>query len=142
MGMYTQLNINVTLDNNHRVIGVLNKLINQNDDEELNIDDPHPFFKCLRFRYVFHSCSYYFDSKPYANLTFDTINKLYYFSTVFDLKNYDSEIEEFLNWLCPYIETNGYLGTFWYEEWEYPWMIFKEDGKIVFKNATEIINVK
>lgn len=41
------------------------------------------------------------------------------------LKNYDSEIEEFLDWLEPYIGTEGFIGYMRYEEWEDPTLHMK-----------------
>ena len=51
---------------------------------------------------------------------YDKIAKCWFLTTCFNLKNYDQEIEKFLDWLCPYIQTEGYIGTYWYEEQEEP----------------------
>lgn len=56
------------------------------------------------------------------------------------LKNYNSEIEEFLDWLEPYIETNDFIGYMKYEEFEDPTLIYNCFGsdKIIFKKMRTI----
>lgn len=49
--------------------------------------------------------------------------------------NYDSEIKHFLDWLAPYIETNGFIGYTKYEEFEDPTLIYIEDDRAVFKGV-------
>ena len=46
-----------------------------------------------------------------------------------DLKNYDGEIEKFLDWAKPYIRpaTGNCLGWVWYEEWDVPELIIWEN---------------
>lgn len=127
MGMYTELKLGVELKKDEKMLEVLNRMIN--DDIRCRIGLPdHPFFKTPRAFAIFHCCSYYFDSEPFVRLDDDGIRIT--LTTCFNMKNYDGEIEKFLDWLCPYIKTTGYLGTYWYEEYEYPDNIFKEDGKI------------
>lgn len=127
MGMYTELKLGVELKKDEKMLEVLNKMINDNIYCRIGLPD-HPFFKTSRAFAIFHCGSYYFDSKPFVELYDDGIRIT--LTTCFNMKNYDSEIEKFLDWLCPYIETIGYLGTYWYEEDDYPKNIFKEDGKI------------
>ena len=60
-------------------------------------------------------------------------------------KTNDLEIEEFLDWLEPYIGTDGFIGYIRYEEWENPTLIYNDfdNDKILFKGveATEIEQV-
>jgi len=50
-----------------------------------------------------------------------------------NLKNYDNEIFKLLEWLAPYIDTNGFLGFKRYEEDYDPTLIYKwENGLIQY----------
>ena len=59
---------------------------------------------------------------------------MYFLNVRCNLKNYHEEIEKFMNWLCPYIETEGFLGYMRYEECDNPTLIYKENGEIVYKD--------
>lgn len=52
-----------------------------------------------------------------------------------NLKNYDSEIEKFLDWIVPYIGTNGFIGYTRSEDDDDPTLVYIEDGAVVFKNV-------
>lgn len=129
MGMYTELDLKVELKLDDEALDAINKLIKGESDL---IDIQHPFFKCPRAPIIFHGGSYYFDRKPFVSFTYDDITKSHFLSTCFNLKNYNEEIEKFLDWLRPYIKTYGYIGTYWYEEYDYPRNIFYEDDEIKY----------
>lgn len=130
MGMYTELDLKVAIKDNPVVVDILKEIAtgeSSNIKGRLN----HPFFKTDRCNIVGWCGSYYFDGQPYTQFRYDKIANCWFLTTCFNLKNYDSEIEKFLDWLCPYILTEGYLGTYWYEEQEEPMNIYKENGKII-----------
>jgi hypothetical protein len=81
--------------------------------------------------------SYYFDSQPFTVFKYDDISNSYYLTTVFNLKNYENEIEFMLNTLEPYIVSNGHIGHTRYEEYENPTILFFKNGKIVCKEVKE-----
>lgn len=53
------------------------------------------------------------------------------------LINSDSEIENFLDWLAPYIATYGFIGYKRYEEYDDPTLVYIECGKVVFKGVEQ-----
>ena len=123
MGMYTELDLKVAIKDDPVVVDVLKDIATDGSSTIKGRLD-HPFFKTNRCDAVGWGGSYYFQFR------YDEIAKCWFLTTCFNLKNYDSEIEKFLDWLCPYILTEGYLGTYWYEEQEEPINIYKENGKI------------
>ena len=79
---------------------------------------------------------FYFDGQTDSTIKND---QGWYLTVRCSFKNYDDEIELFLDWLAPYIETYGFLGYHRYEEFDDPTLIYKEDGKIVYKNITNTL---
>lgn len=121
MGMYTELILkcSVKKDCPEQVKAILNSLFN---GVEYNKELPnHPFFLCSRWEYIGSSHSYYHvpwhDAKYQDNYIFSRC----------DLKNYEDEIENFLDWLSPYIDAQpgACIGWKWYEEDETPTLLFK-----------------
>ena len=79
---------------------------------------------------MLQSRSYYFDGGWSANLVKDTITTSWELNVRSDFKNYDNEIEHFLDWLAPHIYTDGFLGYYRYEEEDMPTLIFMSNGVI------------
>lgn len=129
MGMYTELDLKIAIEDNPIVVNILKDMAT---DGSLSIKGrlDHPFFKTDRCDAVGWGGSYYFDGQPHIQFRYDKIAKCWFLTTCFNLKNYDQEIEKFLDWLCPYILTEGYIGTYWYEEAPEPMNIYKVDEKI------------
>lgn len=76
--------------------------------------------------------SYYFDADTISTLRFDDIGNSFYLCIRTNLKNYDSEIEHFIDWIMPYLdkyETGQFLGFYRYEEDEQPTLIFYKEEK-------------
>lgn len=139
MGMYTELNIGVQIVNNEKAIKKLNYMLNESDKD---IQIEHPLFDNeRRWRYMLKCDSYYFDSQADSKLYRDDLyedDPMYFLNVRCNLKNYDDEIELFLDWLCPYIITEGFLGYMRCEEDESPTLIYKENGKIVYEPVTRL----
>lgn len=135
MGMYTEINICFDLIKNPSkdVVDILHYLIEGTDTP--SILPNHKFFKCDRWDIVARNDSYYFDGSTNSKIVFDNISKTWKINIRANLKNYNSEIEEFLNWLAPYIGTIGFIGYMRYEEWEDPLLIYNDfdNNKIMFK---------
>lgn len=129
MGMYTELDLKVSIKDDPIVVDVLKDIATDGSSNIRGRLD-HPFFKTRRCDMVGWGGSYYFEGQPHTQFRYDKIANCWFLTTCFNLKNYDSEIEKFLDWLCPYILTEGYLGTYWYEEQVEPINIYKENGKI------------
>ena len=92
---------------------------------------------------LFYCTSYYFGAPPVRRFYYDYIDNGYHISTRSNLKNYDNEIEKFLEYIKPYVEQgSGYPHQIYayvqYEEAEFP-TIYAMDGvydinKLINKN--------
>lgn len=137
MGIYTEINVCFDLhrDTSKEVVDILHSLIDGID--EPTVLPEHEFFKCDRWRMVACCDSYYFGGFTNNKMIFDTISKTWKINIRANLKNYDSEIEKFLDWLAPNIETNGFIGyaKIGYTKFKNPILVYIEDGKVVLKLA-------
>lgn len=135
MGMYTELNIGVRICPTPAVMQKLNYMLGK-DIKDVHID--HPLFTDqTRWKYMLLSDSYYFDGKADSKLFVDNLyldEPMYFLNVRCNLKDYNEEIEKFMDWLCPYIETEGFLGYKRYEECDDPTLIYKENGEIIYKS--------
>ena len=135
MGMYTQLNIGVDLrrDTPENIIDILNYMLTGGS----NIPDPettdHPLFSTLRWRFMLTCDSCYFDGHTDSSMVRDGIFNDYHLNVRSNLKNYDNEIELFLDFIRPYLDTDGFLGYKWYEEDDDPTLIYNN----VYSEAIE-----
>lgn len=82
-----------------------------------------------RRTWMLKSASYYHDNISHASLDYDDISKVYKLSVVCDLKNYEAEIEWFLDWIAPHVKTTDLAGYVRYEEHVSPELIWFRDGK-------------
>lgn len=141
MGMYTELVLGVNLqsDTPKNIIDIINHMLS--DDEEVYTTG-HPLFKTERWRYMLRCDSYYFDGHTDSSMVKDDISGEYELNIRCNLKNYSSEIDQFLDFIRPYLETTGFLGYERYEEDDDPTLIYNDYGKIVYKfNGKEFSNV-
>jgi len=121
MGMYTEIYINVDLkkDTPDDVIKVLKAMCDQ-ECKEVLVDYPYKWI-CL-----FSNMSYYTPSTNCRFLEFDNISNQWSLLGKGDIKNYGNEIEEFFEWIVPYVD--GYSGDFIgysrYEEDQKPTLMF------------------
>ena len=137
MGMYTELNICVEIANVPKVIDVLKYMLHDIDDKPELFE--HKLFETPRWEYMLCCDSYYFDGQTDSKLFRDDLcenHSMYYLNVRCNLKNYSSEIELFLDWLSPYIKTEGFLGYMRYEEDENPTLIYLEKGHISYVKVT------
>ena len=129
MGMYTELHFNVELKKNvpDIVLDTLKYMTDGNlEDKPKEIPD-HPFFNCSRWTVLFRMDSYYFASDTHSTLRLDDISQTHYLCVRSNLKNYDSEISHFLDWIMPHVDAfdGDFLGFSRYEESEEPQIIRK-----------------
>lgn len=119
MGMYTELLIKADIVRNPpvEVVAVLNFLFNSGEEPKTLPD--HPFFKKERWSSIGRCSSFY--HIPWVSSKYE---EGYLFSRS-DLKNYDGEIDAFLDWLFPYIdeEDGKCIGWKFYEESDDPTLI-------------------
>ena len=137
MGMYTEINVCFDLcqDVPKEIVDILHCLID--GDDEPSVLPQHDFFKCDRWNIVACCDSGYFGGSSNSKIISNT-SGTWLVNIRANLKNYDSEIEKFLDWLTPYVETHGFIGYTRYEECENPKLVYIENGKVILKN----VNVK
>ena len=139
MGMYTKASfiIPIKKDTPKNIKDICYNLF-EGDSELDGFDLPkHQFFETKRF-WAFAGCnSFYFTgtsnsavkySDSYCGGCEDMVLHI-----DCDLKNYDDEIELFLDWIKDYMETPtaGFIGYSLYEEDEKPTLYYLRNGKIV-----------
>ena len=104
MGMYTELIFGVKLKKD-TPSGVIEALKYMLGETEKPINFPLPNGRC---EHLFRSSSYYFGvSKPVNKMWLDEISGHWQLSTRSSIKNYGGEIEEFLEWIKPYIQSGS-----------------------------------
>jgi hypothetical protein len=119
MGMYTELvfKADVKPRISKQVKDVLNYMFNDGvEPEEL---PEHPFFECYRWRQVGRCCSSFgqYSSSGIFNHS--------------EFKNYNDEIENFIDWVSPYLDhcDGDCIGWEWYEEYDVPTLIIFGEEK-------------
>ena len=125
MGMYTELHFNAELrrDTPPEVLEVLRFMLGEVEAQPQLPD--HALFSAPRWRMVFRCDSYYFDADTHSTLRFDDISCSHYLCIRANLKNYDDEIDKFVDWITPYLDKRegDFLGFKRYEEDEDPTLI-------------------
>lgn len=130
MGMYTELHFNVELkeDTPAEVIELLGKMVKGEVSPHLNKLPSHPLFAAARWQWMLRSDSYYFNADTNSTLRFDKIPNAYYLCIRCNVKNYDNEIEKFVDWIKPYVNAyeGDFLGFSRYKETEEPTLIYMD----------------
>jgi len=108
MGMYTELIFGCGLkkETPKDVIDILKYMCDENNDKSTEglVIPNHPLFGDTRWRIMFQCSSYYFGANEgLSKLWYDDISKNWRISTRSNLKNYNDEIELFLDWIKPWI---------------------------------------
>lgn len=104
MGMYTEIIFGAGLKEElpEVIVSTIKKLVAGEDLAESTPN--HPFFKSKRPWLLRSGGSYYFPGTVEPKFWFDDIAKQWFLHFRTNIKNYDSEIEKFLDWIKPYIE--------------------------------------
>lgn len=155
MGMYTKFNIilPIKVDTPQNIKDILIDMIENGGDKAENgeLELPKHDFFVDGTRYYFAQCSsYYFTGTSNSKIQYcDTYNKNNDIKMVLhidcDFKNYENEINLFLDWVQQYVDEDNYyfLGYSQYEEDCDPTLYFINKGKILKftnNNIREIIN--
>jgi len=139
MGMYTELNIGVSLrsDTPLNVINIIEYMLSDDNMKMCDMPFDHPLFSTERWHFMLLCGSYYFDGQPDSHMVRDDIDHEYKCNVRCNLKNYDNEIELFLDFIRPYLVTRGFLGYKRYEEDGEPTLIYnnKHTNMIEYKYA-------
>ena len=133
MGMYTEIVVGIALkgDAPESVVKAVRYMASTDQDGRTKPDD-FPL-KGDRSEWMFHGSSYYFPNNiPHCSMIQDTIDKTWQLDVRANIKNYSGEIEEFFEWIAPYVESQGewtIMGYSRYEEDDQPWAYYAgEDG--------------
>lgn len=135
MGMYTEINLNFRFIDNlpKQVIDCINVMIGNKEPETIEVPD-HEFFKTSRWYFLLNCYSYY--HIPFCTIQFryNDVSQNYYLTGRSDIKNYDSEIELFFDWVKPYVDSRGqektYIGYSIYEEDDEPTLYYKDNSSV------------
>lgn len=129
MGMYTEMVLNCTVkgDTPADVLAVLRYMFNDDDRPDENPD--HAFFRCDRWPMLGGCSSHYFIPFALSKIESPTYVRDHYLSTRSDLKNYDGEIDKFVDWVWPYVDASpgDFLGYKRYEEDDHPTLLYYGD---------------
>ena len=112
MGMYTEIVVGVSLkrDAPKSVIERCKSLVNGEE-------------------YLLRGGSYYFPiTHGHAEMRFDDIKKEWELQARSNIKNYGSEIEDFFEWIAPYVDDDSFMGYSMYEEADSPTLWFSKGG--------------
>jgi len=139
MGMYTEFHFNVELSKTvpDFVINLLNFMIEgdftkQKETLKKELEDRCVWanlFNTDRWATMLRTDSGYFGADTHSTLRFDETAHKYYLCVRCNVKNYDNEIGEFIDWIMPYVDkyNDEFLGFYRYEEDREPTLIFKNE---------------
>lgn len=129
MGMYTELVMSAELikDPPSSVTDILSLMVGDIDSA---IEPQDGLFTTSRWQYLFQMDSYYFAGDTHSSFRYDATANCWFLTVRSNLKNYDNEIQLFLDWFAPYSETQGFVGYWHYEENENPTLIYIDKGSI------------
>lgn len=106
MGMYTELILGAALkkETPETIINSLRFIIGDITDKPKDF----PFMEGSRLEWFLRGSSYYFGVSDSINrLWFDEISGRWKISSRCNIKNYENEIEQFLDWVKPWIESGS-----------------------------------
>jgi len=136
MGMYTELVMACELpkDTPENIINIIKYMLGEIDEKPDTIEEDDSLFNTTRWCCMLRSSSYYFiKSRSASSLQYDEISKHYILSIWCNLKNYDEEIDKFLNWIIHYTSSYGFVGYTRYEEFENPTLIYFDNNIVEYK---------
>jgi hypothetical protein len=131
MGMYTELFIATRINADAPdapeadVIKILKYMIGEGP-EPAHLP-AHRLFNKPRWSGMLRQASYYFVPTTVHKLEWDSIGNYWSFITFSNFKNYDGEIDAFIDWLGQYVELDGgrqMIGYHRYEEEDEPTIIY------------------
>lgn len=127
MGMYTEYLLRGSLkdDTPQQVRDVLTYLASRDWDERQEPDPlpDHPFFATARWECLGSRMSYYFPGSV-GHSEFSEHGFIFYG----DLKNYNQEIAEFVDWIKPYLDPlDKFIGYELYEEADEPILYYQKE---------------
>lgn len=127
MGMYTEFHFNAELKKStpKDIITSLRYMCGESiADSELDLR--HDLFKTKSWRWMLRCESAYFPFKASSSIYMDDFEDRYTLEVKSQVKNYDGEIQLFIDWIMPYVQANGddLLGFYRHEEFREPILIY------------------
>ena len=131
MGMYTELHLNAKLheDTCSQDLAILEYMTREDDNavEKPDFVPSHRLFSTRGWEYMLVGGAY-FPADPHTTFRHDRHYGCYRLCVRCSLKNYDGEIEAFVDWIRPLVEGDGptdeFLGFSRYEESRHPTLIY------------------
>lgn len=128
MGMYTELVLSCNIYNDTEVVNVLKYMCDNTQPYPEKLPDHPLFVEDGRWRYMFRCSSFYHVPRYYASIEYEKISDKYTLIVRSDFKNYGDEINEFVDWIAPYVYTHGngkqMIGYSRYEEDDEPEILY------------------
>ncbi len=125
--MYTLISFTANLkkETPENIIKLLEEMKNNSLHGDYKDLPEHCFFKTERWKMFFTSDSYYFSDKTNCFFYKDRITDSWFLEFKSNLKNYDEEIDKFIDWITPFInEPEGsFIGYKMYEEDKMPTLL-------------------
>ena len=141
--MYTQFSFTFSLkdDTPIKIINILEYLIDSENNRlpfiSMNENDKLFNTKTKRFQYMLNTSSCYFTDISYATLQHNKCGGYSAFHCIASIKNYDNDIELFIDFVKDYIYLHGeeklFVGWSRYEEDEKPILYYLYDNNIISK---------
>lgn len=142
MEMYTKLECNIKIKKDEELIKILNYMLNL-QEEIFEIPD-HQLFSLQdnRWKYMLCCCSCCFTNTSFSDLREDYDNYVLHIDC--DLKNYNEEIDNFLDWISGY--ATGYdeyelIGYTIYEENSIPTLIYMNKDGYKYVNLYKYMSI-
>lgn len=131
MGMYTALSLGVEFekDTSYQIIRTIRRMLGH--DIPFEAWPEEKLFEHMRAEWMLRCGSYYFSWQTHWDFRKDDVTKTWFLSGVCNLKNYGQEIELFLNWIMPHLNTRGYIGWMMYEDDDDPTLLYRTNGKLI-----------
>ena len=127
MGMYTELHFNAEVRDDAEALPILQFMVDHHAPAPTTLPD-HPLFSRERWRFMLTCDSCYFAADTRSTLRTQRYadGAYHYLCVRCNLKNYEQEIQLFIDWIMPYLdkEDGEFLGFYRYEETEEPTLIY------------------
>ncbi|MBU8573712.1 hypothetical protein [Bacillus pumilus] len=129
MGMYTELVCAFELikETPSHIIETLEFMSGQREEHPIELPANKLFWEGDKWKWMLQTDSYYFDGKTHSEIENDTLVGGRYVTIRCNLKNYNDEIENFIDWISPYIQKDYdhyFIGYKRYEDDKEPTLIF------------------
>lgn len=109
MGMYTELIFGAAIKNDPKVVDIIQYMLDK-DNKDKPLPEGWPFGdKENRIHWMFNSggSSYFGAYSPDVKFEYDEAGEYWRLNARFNIKNYSREIDVFLAWIKPYIESGS-----------------------------------